>query len=362
MSPLVEVIRKEIEKRGVVSFARFMERALYEPELGYYETEVALGRAGDFYTNVSVGPLFGELLAFQFATWLDGSADEISIVEAGAHDGTLAADVLGYLQQFQEGLLERVEYVIVEPSAVRREWQVATLESFLDHVRWVDDLGDLGEDKVRGVVFCNELLDAFPVHRLGWDVSASEWFEWGVAWGGDGFAWERMEEAELKAVRSQTLQVPRELREALPDGFVTVACPRAAKWWTTAANCLNQGRLLTIDYGMEAEAFFAPERVNGTLRAFHRHQVLGDLLADVGRQDITSSANFTVLRSMGELAFLVSHPLRTQEKFLMEIFRRTLKRPGQFPEWSPERKRQFQTLTHPEHLGRPFRVLVQERG
>lgn len=362
MSPLVEVIRSEIEECGVVSFARFMERALYEPKLGYYETMERVGREGDFYTNTSVGPLFGELLAFQFAEWMERENEAVKVVEVGAYDGSLAVDMLSHWREHWPALLERLDYCLAEPSTKHRTWQVKSLEAFVDSVRWVDDIRKLGESSVCGVVFCNELLDAFPVHRLGWDAGAQEWFEWGVAWRKDGFAWERMKEPELKAVRSQTIQAPRELREVLPDGFVTVVCTRAAEWWTTAANSLERGRLLTVDYGMEAEGFFAPERVNGTLRAFHRHRLAADLLKDVGLQDITASVNFTVLRSMGELAFLVSQPLQTQEKFLIKIFKRTLKRPRQFPEWTAERKRQFQTLTHPEHLGRPFRVLVQERG
>ena len=121
------VIREEISKSGVISFARFMELALYCPETGYYEAKKDIvGRRGDFITSVSVGSLFGELLAFQFAEWLlelpvaDG---RWPIVEAGAHDGRLAADILGWLKAHRAGLFENMEYVIVEPSPTRRGYR-----------------------------------------------------------------------------------------------------------------------------------------------------------------------------------------------------------------------------------------------
>jgi SAM-dependent MidA family methyltransferase len=361
MSELAEKIRSEIEAKGIISFARFMEMALYAPGLGYYErAPQRLGRGGDFYTSVSVGPLFGELMAFQFAEWLEaGPRGKCQLVEAGAHGAQLAHDILAHLRQSRPQFLERVEYYIVEPSAARQQWQRETLAAFADQVRWVDSLAAL--PAVHGVFFSNELLDAFPVHRVGWDASAQRWFEWGVSWKTERFFWARMEEAEAKAVRNETLQIPRELRALLPDHFTTEICPAAARWWKAAADKLERGRLLTIDYGLAAEEFYAPQRAAGTLRAYARHRICEDPLANPGEQDLTSSVNFTVLQMMGELAGLTTAPLTAQHRFLTDIFARTLPAGNRFPEWTPARTRQFQTLTHPEHLGRPFRVLVQSR-
>ncbi len=361
MSKLAEKIRKEIGTKGIVSFARFMELALYAPTLGYYEREAQrVGRTGDFYTSVSVGSLFGELLAFQFAEWLaDGPRGKCHWVEAGAHDGKLASDILSHLHQFRPQLFERIEYCIIEPSPARQQWQRKLLAAFDGKVRWFDSLAAL--PTVRGVIFSNELLDAFPVHRVGWDAAAQQWFEWGVRWEDERFVWARMVEAAAKAVRSQTLQVPRELRAVLPDGFTTEIAPAAAEWWSAAANKLESGRLVTVDYGFRAEEFYAPHRANGTVRAYAQHRVCEDPLADPGEQDLTASVNFTVLEMMGELVGLTTEPLTPQARFLTEIFARTLEAKDRFPEWSPARVRQFQTLTHPEHLGRPFHVLVQSR-
>src|ERR1035438_3513465 len=140
MNPLSEIIRREAAQRGVLSFARFMELALYCPVHGYYETKKDNpGRHGDFYTSVGVGELFGQFLAFQFAEWLEEvrSAEcEVRIVEAGAHDGRLAGDILAWLKLKRPELFGRIEYWIIEPSAQRREWQKETLKHFAPRVRW----------------------------------------------------------------------------------------------------------------------------------------------------------------------------------------------------------------------------------
>src|ERR1700722_937955 len=127
MKTLVEIIRAEAAKNGILPFARFMELALYCPVHGYYEKQKdSVGRRGDFYTSVSVGNVFGQLLAFQFAEWLEGfkiKDSKLKIVEAGAHDGKLAKDILTWLQKKRAKLFSEIEYVILEPSANRQNWQ-----------------------------------------------------------------------------------------------------------------------------------------------------------------------------------------------------------------------------------------------
>src|SRR5471032_1624658 len=141
MKPLPQIIRSEISARGILPFARFMELALYCPEYGYYEQQRdTVGRRGDFITSVSTGELFGQLLAFQFANWLEELRTancELRIVEAGVHDGKLARDILGWLQSNRPELFLKIEYVILEPSPRRQEWQKRTLENFKPRVRWL---------------------------------------------------------------------------------------------------------------------------------------------------------------------------------------------------------------------------------
>ena len=360
-----------------------MRLALYCPVYGYYETEEdRIGRRGDYYTSVSVGSLFGELLAFQFAQWLEECLREsesgaVQIVEAGAHDGRLAKDILTWTREHRAGLFQRLEYWIVEPSPIRQEWQQRTLSEFSTQTHWITELGALPRTPhprlvVPGIIFANELLDAMPVQRLGWDAKTRTWFEWGVTLSDGQFVWTRMEagdKSQLGSVRGSGQksgqpgieELPEALLDVLPDGFTVELCPAREEWWRQAASILEWGKLLTIDFGLEAAEFLAPERKEGTLRAYRQHQLSPNVLAAPGEQDITAHVNFTSIQAAGESAGLKTDCFATQEQFLTAMVAQIWKWEASFGEWGPERARQFQTLTHPEHLGRAFRVLVQSR-
>ncbi len=373
MSPVTEKIRTEIAERGAIPFARFMELALYCPLYGFYEKKGDTpGRRGDFYTSVSVGPLFGELLAFQFAAWFkhqpvaDGRCHQI--VEAGSHDGRLAHDILTWLRLQRPRLFERIEYWIIEPSVARQAWQQATLKAFAPRVRWFADFTSLATSSgvpgetapVHGVILSNELLDAMPVHRFGWDAQRREWFEWGVRWEQERFVWARLANQSATGHPPTALSdLPCELLAVLPDGFTTEICPEAERWWRAAAGVLQRGKLLTFDYGLATEEFLLPQRAGGTLRAYHRHRLVDDVLADPGDQDLTAHVNFTTIRKVGEASGLRTDLIAPQGQFLTGIVRRAWQEPSGFGPWSSEHTRQFQTLTHPDHLGRSFRALVQ---
>jgi SAM-dependent MidA family methyltransferase len=374
MNSLAEIIRAETARRGVLPFARFMEMALYHPGLGYYETQThSPGRRGDFYTSVSAGGLFGELLACQFANWLETEAgnrkSEVRIVEAGAHDGQLAKDILTWLRSSRPELFERIEYVIMEPSSRRQEWQRETLKSFAN-VRWFANFQSIASSTphsalrtphLNGVIFSNELLDAFPVRRLGWDAKGKKWFEWGVAVDGAKFVW-------AKISTPQSALCTPQLEAVLPDGYTIETSPAAENWWREAAGVLARGRLLAIDYGFTAGEMFSPARNRGTLRAYFRHHATDDLLANPGEQDLTAHVNFSAIRQAGEDAGLLTEFFGSQAKFLVDILAKANNSFGKLvaPKsdeggWSAKQTRQLQTLTHPEHLGRAFRVLVQFR-
>ena len=384
---LSQIIRSEIIAGGVLSFARFMELALYCPVHGYYETQNDnVGQRGDFYTSVSTGELFGELLAFQFAGWFDElkiQNEKLKIVEAGAHDGRLAKDILTWLQSNRPPLFEQIEYLILEPSAGRQQWQQQTLKDF-QNVRWHDaQLSTLpptlsatarprrnevkaGNSQLNGVFFSNELLDAMPVHRHGWDAKNKKWFEWGVAVEGEKFVWEKIQKSEVRSQNSEEdlpasiRHLPPSLLDVLPDGYTLETSPAAENWWRAAADMMAHGKLLAIDYGHGADELFSPARTRGTLRAYHRHHISDDLLANVGEQDLTAHVNFSAIQKAGEAAGLTTDSFTTQPQFLTQILSAALNDKS-FGEWTTQRTRQFQTLTHPEHLGRAFRVLVQSR-
>lgn len=360
-----------------------MQLALYCPVYGFYEKEEdTIGQHGDYYTSVSVGGLFGELLAFQFARWFEEYTPpasssgpqpaSVQIIEAGAHDGRLANDVLTWFHAARPDLFRRLDYWIIEPSRYRQQRQRKTLQSFGPQTDWAPDFESLSPPRaasgaspssVYRIIFSNELLDSMPVHRLGWDAKKQEWFEWGVTLEDGRFAWTKLKCNHAQHGSQFTDLVPfdRQLLDILPDGFSIEVCPSAGKWWRRAARFLENGKLLTIDYGLTQEEFLAPERGQGTLRAYHRHRQTQDLLANPGDQDITAHINFTALRAAGESAGLKTDVFAAQEQFLTEIAAKLWKADGSVGQWSGARKRQFHTLTHPEHLGRPFRVLVQSR-
>ena len=392
MNPLLEIISAEIDQRGAIPFEEFMRLALYCPVYGFYEKEEdRIGRNGDFYTSVSVGNLFGELLAFQFAEWLfecQSGTRPVQIVEAGAHRGDLAKDILTWFRDYRPELFRQLQYSIIEPSPVRQKWQSATLAEFVGKVRWLSRISHLssvasakevhapvlrsafgeGGSPITGIIFANELLDAMPVRRFGWDAKKRTWFESAVTLKNGNLAWARLEcsrrgdGADGAPIYQNSTYSPFDINEdllaVLPDGFTIEISLEAESWWIDAARASDRGKLMTIDYGATSEELISPERINGTLRGYHRHHVTTNLLANPGEQDLTAHVNFSALIAAGEANGLKTERFETQAQFLTNIVSRAQKY-GANQQWNPTRARQFQTLTHPEHLGRSFQVLVQ---
>ena len=360
--PLRQILQDEIQKAGFITFRRFMELALYCPESGYYHGHIReIGKRGDFYTSVSVGPLFGELLAFQFAQWLEHSGEpHLNLVEAGAHNGQLALDILTWFQKQRPELLQHLTYWIIEPSSALQQKQSKTLEKFAAQVRSCESLQCL--TAFTGILFSNELLDAFPVSRFAWDAHRHEWFEWGVTATASEFVWHRIYRPNIEAdLHRAGLTIPEHLLNVLPNDYTIDISFDAAEWWRQAATILRTGKLLTIDYGLTADQTLAPERPQGTLRAYHQHHLVLDPLAHPGEQDLTAHVNFTSLQHIGHAAGLQTEQFVSQEQFLTRIAEHAWKPNSNFGPWTPETFRQFQTLTHPNHLGCSFKVLVQSK-
>ncbi len=406
MDKLAAKIEAEIGNRGAISFARFMELALYCPVCGYYEKEGDnIGRRGDYYTSVSVGALFGQLLACQFGEWFAqltrlGALDrKLYLVEVGAHGGELARDVLSWFRDQEPDSFRQLVYWVVDRSPARRQWQQRTLNAFAERIRWVANLTELPLSESEGpvlpftIIFSNELLDALPVHRLGWDRSHRRWFEWGVGVENGRFCWVRMQpdraiasspdsaycsakdpferlhqwlcaltvRASGDELNSAGASAVDALLEVLPDGFSLEVSTAAEQWWRQAAELLSNGKLLTIDYGHTFEEFLRPEWKSGTLRSYRHHTAVENVLEYPGQQDITADVNFTALQRAGEAGGLQTDLFLTQPQFLTAIAARIWNNQVNFGPWTADCTRQFQTLTHPEHLGRSFNVLVQSR-
>src|SRR5205807_5242921 len=164
---LTEIIRAEIDANGPIPFARFMELALYHPKYGYYASGRAnIGRRGDFFTNVSVGPLFGKLLAAQFAEIWEklGRPRDFKIVEQGAHDGVFAADALRALRRSAADCFATTSYWMIEPFPIWRERQQKNLREFAEKTSWITSVDEIVP--FVGIHFSNELFDSLPVHLI----------------------------------------------------------------------------------------------------------------------------------------------------------------------------------------------------
>lgn len=211
--------------------------------------------------------------------------------------------------------------------------------------------------RVRGDYFqraARRFSSASP--RLG--CGGKKWFEWGVAGKDGGFVWRRLE-TDIGQIAPV---LPEELLAVLPDRFTTEVCPAAEHWWREAAGALAAGKLVAVDYGLNEAEFLSPQRGQGTLRSYHQHRATADVLAQPGEQDITAQVNFTRLQSAGESAGLRTDEFLSQTQFLTRLVEKFCGQEMTPEEFAATRARPFQTLTHPDHLGRSFRVLVQSRG
>lgn len=344
-SPAVsELITREIDAFGPISFARFMDLALYDPGDGYYASgKVRIGKQGDFFTNVSVGAFFGRVLAGQLVEVWErlGRPGDFTVVEQGAHDGTLAADVLDALT---EALPPTFRYLIVEPTSFWRAEQEKTLARFGDKVDWVAGVTAL--PRFRGVHFSNELVDALPFHLL--QSQGDDWKELLVVRSGDRFAFEP----------AATDAIPPGL-PGRPEGFLLEVRPAASRWLASVADRLEAGMILIIDYGYTRENLWADHRTRGTFSCYSGHRRDDDVLSHPGEKDITSHVDFTQLAAdAAPLGFAVEG-FADQHHYLVgasERYLRSLEGSAPVGE-SRAALRNLQTLIHPESMGRQFHYL-----
>jgi SAM-dependent MidA family methyltransferase len=370
---LIDFIRNTIRRRGPVTFEWFMEQALYHLELGYYSSgRCAIGRRGDYFTNVSVGPLFGRLLAAQFAEmWeLMGRPDHFAIVEQGAHHGDFARDVLGAVRERAPDFFSTLRYWIIEPFPILRERQAAALRDFSEKLTWEKSLLDL--EPFCGVHFSNELLDAMPVHLISRVAQASSlrrvgssgssrrsscysdagWEERCVVESGDGFdlATAPVTDVEL---RRHLDTIPRDLSAP----YATEVNLAALKWIEDLSQKLTRGYVLAVDFGQPRDEFYAPERRSGTLQCYAHHGIIGSPLTGIGDVDITAHVDWTSLAERAEECGLSLKGFADQHHFLTGIVMALM--PEQFDAAADAAtRRALQTLLHPELLGTTFQFLA----
>lgn len=351
------VLRRRIARNGPVGFDEFMAVALYHPHGGYYTADLArTGRRGDFFTSVSVGPVFGKLLAAQFVAMGEtlGFPPHFTLVEQGANDGRLLADVLGALDKSHPHWQPRA--IIIEPLAHPRAAQQQTLARWSDRVTHVGQPADL--PPFTGVFFANELLDAFPVKLLV--RQNGTWLERRVACAGENFVF--VEEALAPGALYDTaarLPLPPE-----PGRFQIEVAPDLEPWMNALAPRLQRGWMLLIDYGHPETIRCHPARAAGTLAAYRRHERQDDPLAAPGTQDLTAHVNFTAVARTAEAAGLSLAGFTDQHHALTALAARAFPAMPQGP-LSAEAAREMRALRqllHPESMGTAFHFLALSRG
>ncbi len=348
-----EKIDAKLAKHGFISFPHYLNLALYDPEHGYYASNsTQVGRDGDFYTSVSVGPLFGQLLARRFIDWWNdhGKPTPWRILEIGAHDGKLAADILQTIATLSPQAWQHLEYATVEPLPLLRESQKDRLSPLAAKLHLATDFQTLSENPLPGIAFGNEILDALPFHLIR--RCENEWRELFVS-----KDWELI--TQNIDPTSALGKNATALGDAFPDDYQTEIRTNYLSFLSQISNSIADGMLIFIDYGFAAPEYYDTHRTRGTLRTFSKHQAAEDPLADPGKRDITAHVDFTDLTREAET--LGWHPTHfsSQGSYLTHLAAEMIQS-GEMND--PKTIAQFRSLTHPAHLGASFHVIEFEKS
>ncbi len=349
---VVTHIEQQIEQQGGwITFADYMQMALYTPRLGYYSGDAKkFGSAGDFVTAPGISPLFARAVANQVSQMLSVSGGDV--LELGAGTGRLA---IGVLQQLHAlGQLPE-HYYILDVSANLRERQQHNLkqslpEEVFSRLQWLDALPEI----MTGVVLGNEVLDAIPVHIVCW--KNGQWRERGVTYG-QGLSWQDRPLQDLSLVKHID-------SSQLPDDYITEVCPAAQGLIASLAAMLQQGLILQIDYGFAAREYYHPQRNQGTLMCHFQHHAHDDPFFHPGLQDITAHVDFTAIAETGLAHGLDCKGYTSQAQFLMNCGILQM-----LEEISPEDSGRYlpmvaavQKLLSPAEMGELFKVVALGKG
>ncbi|CAD5956051.1 Protein arginine methyltransferase NDUFAF7 homolog, mitochondrial [Planktothrix tepida] len=357
-----------------ITFADYMNWVLYHPEYGYYTVnEPQFGAAGDFVTSPYFGSDFGEMLAEQFVQMWEilDYPTPFTLVEMGAGQGLLASDILLYLKKQYPEFYSKINYIICEKSAFLKQQQQKQLKNQLNlnsSIQWCD-LETLQNEAIIGCFFSNELVDAFPVHQV--IVQNRQLQEIYITIDPQTTTDIKFQET-IGELSTENLTDYFKLIEidlcspAYPEGYRTEVNLMALDWIKTIASKLNQGFILTIDYGYPAQRYYLPSRREGTLQCYYQHRHHNDPYINIGRQDLTAHINFTALERYGEHYNLHSQGFTQQALFLMALGLgdriAALSQPSEYSISEVLQRRDcLHSLIDPMGLGN-FGVLLQSKG
>jgi SAM-dependent MidA family methyltransferase len=354
---LCQLIRKEIghQPSGSISFARFMELALYEPAGGYYTAGLdQFGKAGDFTTAPEISPLFAQCIGRQ-CQQVFASLGQADILEIGAGAGQLGINLLLFLEK-EQSLPRR--YKIFEISPTLRQRQQERLQQSIPHlfslVHWLDDWP---EAPIKGVILANEVVDALPVDQFFWTEDNIQ--EVRVGYEKDHFSY------YLGPADSLALSQLAELKTSHFSeikAYRSEVCRRLPDWMEKLSQALEQGLVLIIDYGFPAQEYYHPDRANGTLRCYYQHRVHDDPLSLVGLQDITASVDFSTLARVALEVGLKVAGYTSQAAFLINNDLLPLIEKCYDGTSSMDVNRQVHLLTSPSEMGELIKVMGLTRN
>lgn len=362
MNELSRWIADKLAAEGPVPFATYMGWALYHPEWGYYTSDRRkFGKEGDFYTSPSVNPVFAEVIADEIASKAEGMGlAGFTLIEFGAGEGRLARDILARWQTEHPALYEAVTYRIVEVSPHLQAQQQEMLAAHQGRVVWETEAQLQASAPYHGVVLTNELVDAYPVHRIRRE--AEGFVELYVAW--DAEANRFVEETGTLSDARILSHLERYGKPIRVGQVVEVGLP-GLNWYERALDLLENGHVLTIDYGFAVEMLYHPSRPNGTLRGFYQHTLTNDPYEHVGEQDLTYDVNFTALKDVGEAKGWQTAFYGSQSQFLLSsgILTRLTDAIGKDPFRDPDMKRNraIKQMILPGGMGDHFKVLLQSK-
>ncbi len=344
---LRELIAEEIRRKGPISFCRFMELCLYHPEFGYYmKPRIPRGKGGDYLTAPTISPLFGQTLAKKIVSLSGSIPGSFELVEVGSGEGYLCRDILQYLRERSPEVYGRLSYISIELNPHLLQKQRELLGEFTPKVSfkgWEEVEG------IRGIILCNELLDALPVHRV--KVQGGKLWEVLV-----DFREGRFSEV-LTPAGEGILGYFRWLGLFPPEGSYAEVGLSALRFIEEAHKKLQRGYLLLIDYGLMAEELFSGDFPWGTLLSYKGHRALKEILDEPGQRDITAHVNFSaVIKKAREVGFRILE-FTTQGRFLLE----TGILEGLQSEERLRERLQAKWFILPQTMGTAFKVLLLEK-
>lgn len=355
---LCEQISQAIKSNGgKITFADYMARCLYTPELGYYSGgKIKLGAAGDFTTAPEQSDLFSRTLAKQIMPVLDQVKDAC-ILEFGAGSGKMAANILKEIYRSECSLKK---YLILETSPSLQQHQRETLgdlvPDLLSKVEWISSL----PMDFKGVMLANEVCDAMPVHCL--QLAGGRGAELYVMQTDDGeFDWQEGEVSDRSlAIKFEEIQV----LVGNTATYRTEVSLAAEGWLDSVAGCLNQGAIFVIDYGYPERTYYHPERSQGTLMCYFQHQGHPDPFIHQGLQDITAHVDFTALAKVAQKKGLDVAGFQSQADFLLAggLLGLVNETEQAIPEKMMQLAMEIKQLTLPSEMGESFKVLTLTRG